>query len=307
MKKNTSIAAVISFAFLFFSSICLFAQDTGSMLDLVKDSAETEYVKNAFKSTRVINGQSIEMLGAGSLDFRILHRFGFINSGPGQFFGLDQAAIRLSFDYAPTNYLLVGIGRSSKDSKDIDGFGKYRLFQQSTGARVMPLSVVLVAGVTCQTTQFENQNVANYFTSRLAYFEQVLLGRKFSDDFSFQLSPTLVHYNLVALTSEPHDIFALGFGGRIKITNRISFTFDWYHPFNHLSAQPFVTYNPLNPFTPLDAIAIGIDIETGGHVFQIHLTNCSGMNERAFITETTQNWLKGGISLGFNISRIFQL
>src|SRR5579872_7491610 len=139
MKKNTSIASAISLAFLFIFSTCLFAQDTGSLLDLVKDSAETEYVKNAFKSTRVINGQSIEMLGAGSLDFRILHRFGFINSGPGQFFGLDQASIRLSFDYAPTNDLLIGLGRSSKESKDIDGFAKYRLFQQSIGAKVMPL------------------------------------------------------------------------------------------------------------------------------------------------------------------------
>jgi len=283
------------------------SQDTGSLLDLVKDTtAQTDYINNAFKSTRVINGQSIEMLGAGSLDFRILHRFGFINSGPGQFFGLDQASIRLSFDYAPTNDLLVGLGRSSFD-KEIDGLVKYRLIHQSVGAQASPVSVVLDAGVTLETLPWQNQNIANYFTSQLAFYQQVLVGRKFSDDLTLQLSPTLVHYNLVALTSEPHNIFALGFGGRIRLTNRISFTFDWYHPFNSLLAQPFVTYDPTTPFQTYDALSVGFDIETGGHVFQVHLTNCSGMNERAFITQTTQNWLKGGISLGFNISRIFQL
>jgi hypothetical protein len=226
-----------------------------------------------------------------------LHRFGPINSGPNNFFGLDQSTIRLSFDYAPYNDLLIGFGRSSKDTKDLDGFVKYRPFQQSIGAKVMPLSIVLVTGVTCRTSPYDDPNVANYLTSNLAFFQQILIGRKFSDDLSLQLSPTLVHYNLVPLTTDHHDIYALGLGGRIRITNRISFTFDWYHPFNRIASfDP--TYDP---------ISIGFDIETGGHVFQVHLTNCSGMNERAFITQTTQSWLKGGIQLGFNISRIFQL
>jgi len=297
MKKNLHILALAITLVTAFSARVL-SQDAGSLLDLVKDTVqETDYIKNAFKSTRVINGQSIEMLGAGSLDFRILHRFGPVNSGVNNFFGIDQSSIRLAFDYAPYNDLLVGVGRSSKDTKDLDGFVKYRPFQQSVGAKVMPVSIVLVAGVTCRTTPYDNPTVANYLTSNLAFFQQVLIGRKFSDDLSLQLSPTLVHYNLVPLTSDPHDIYALGLGGRIRLTNRISFTFDWYHPFNRIPSFG-TTYDPLS---------IGIDIETGGHVFQVHLTNCSGMNERAFITETTQNWLKGGISLGFNISRIFQL
>jgi hypothetical protein len=297
MKKNILIVATAIVLVSSFSARVL-SQDTGSLLDLVKDTTqETEYIKNAFKSTRVINGQSIEMLGAGSLDFRILHRFGPINSGVGQLFGIDQSSIRLSFDYAPYNDLLLGFGRSSKDTKDLDGFIKYRWFQQSVGAKVMPVSIVLVAGVTCRTTPYDDPTVANYLTSNLAFFQQVLVGRKFSDDLTLQISPTLVHYNLVPLTSDRHDIYSLGFGGRIRLSNRISFTFDWYHPFNRIASFG-QTYDPL---------AIGIDIETGGHVFQIHLTNCSGMNERAFITQTTNNWLKGGIQLGFNISRIFQL
>jgi hypothetical protein len=291
---------LVLFAFPFFLTAIsspLLAQDTtSSMLDLLKDStAGTEYVNNAFKSTRIINGQSIEMLGAGSLDFRILHRFGPVNGGVDKFFGLDQSTVRLSFDYAPYNDLLAGIGRSTV-KKELDGFVKYRLLHQSRGDKVMPVSVVLVTGVTCWTGNFPDPTIANYFTSRLGFFEQVLVGSKISNDFTFQLSPTLIHRNLVMLKSDPNNIYALGVGGRIRISNRISLTIDWYHPFNGMKSG--LNYDPL---------AIGFDIETGGHVFQVHLSNSVGMNERAFITETYNNPAKGGIQLGFNISRMFQL
>ncbi len=303
MKRHLVILATLIVVF----SICssrLFAQDsTSSMLDLVKDSiAETDYISNAFKSSRVINGQSIEMLGAGSLDFRILHRFGPVNSGAGQFFGLDQSTVRLSFDYAPYNDLLIGLGRSTV-KKELDGFVKYRLLHQSQGEGAKPISVVLVSGVTCETLPFTDPTIANYFTSRLAFFEQVLIGSKISNELTLQISPTVVHQNLVTYKTDPNDIYALGVGGRIRITNRISLTFDWYHPFNLIRSQ-VINGATIVKFDPL---AIGFDIETGGHVFQVHLSNSVGMNERAFITETYNNWLKGGIQLGFNISRIFQL
>ncbi len=301
--KKTFAFLTIALALTLTFSSSLYAQDsTVSMLDLVKDSAQTDYITNAFKSTRVINGQSIEMLGAGSLDFRILHRFGPVNSGAGQFFGLDQSTVRLSFDYAPYNDLLVGFGRSTV-KKELDGFAKYRLLHQSRGDRDMPVSVILVAGVTCWTGPYADPTIANYFSSRLAFYQQVLVGSKISDEFTLQISPTLIHQNLTLFKSDPHDIYALGVGGRIKITNRISFTFDWYHPFNLIRSQV------INGSTVLkfDPIAVGFDIETGGHVFQVHLSNSIGMNERAFITETYYNWANGGIQLGFNISRIFQL
>lgn len=305
--KKCSFLFLIAVLLQWISPTRIFSQDTTStqsMLDLVKDStAETEYVKNAFKSTRIINGQSIEMLGAGSLDFRILHRFGPINLGASQLFGIDQATTRFGFDYAPCNDLLIGIGRSS-GKKELDGFIKYRLLQQSIGARTMPLTVVLLAGATCWTGPYQDPTVENYFSSRLAFFQQILLGSKISNVFTFQLTPTLVHQNFVDLKTDPHDIYALGVGGRIRLSNRISLTIDWYHYFN---GQKYVVSdgfkNPLN----FDPLAIGVDIETGGHVFQIHLSNSSGLNERAFIFETYNNWLTGGIHLGFNISRVFQL
>ena len=277
----------------------IFAQDS-NLLDLVKDSvAEIDYVTNAFKSTRVINGQSIEMLGAGSLDFRILHRFGPINLGISQLYGLDQSSVRFSFDYAPFNDLLIGVGRSSL-KKEIDGFIKYRLLHQSHGSREMPVSLILVAGMTLETLPWDDPTIPNYFTSRLAFFQQVIVGSKLSDILSVQISPTLVHRNLVQQPSNPGDsintIFAVGFGGRIKITNRIAMTVDYYHAFNGMVKG--LNYDPL---------AIGFDIETGGHVFQVHISNSVGMNERAFIMDTRNNWAQGGIQFGFNISRIFQL
>jgi hypothetical protein len=273
----------------------LFAQDE-SLLDLVKDSTqETEYVKNAFKSTRIINGQSIEILGAGSLDFRILHRFGDISKGLTELFGLDEASTRLSFDWVPVSDLEVGFGRSSY-KKELDGYLKYRILQQSTGARNLPVSLVGVAGMTCETLPWADTSHPNYFSSRLGYFFQALIGGKISEYFSLQLSPTLVHQNLVQYEGDPNDIYALGLGGRIKVTNRISFTAEWYHLFNRLSGGPY--YDPFS---------VGFDIETGGHVFQIHVTNAVGMNERAFITETTSSWKNGQIRFGFNLSRVFQL
>ncbi len=271
------------------------AQET-SLLDEVKDSVvETQYVTAAFKSTRVIDGQSIEMLGKGSLDFRILHRFGPISGGVDNLFGLDQSYVRFGFDYAPVNDLLVGIGRSST-KKEIDGFVKFRLLQQSRGATVLPFSLVLVAGAVVNTLPFNDPAIPNYFTSRLNYFFQPLIGSKLTDAISVQLSPTFLHRNLVALSTDPNDIFALGIGGRIKITSRIAFMVEYFHPFNGLVKG--VNQDPLS---------IGFDIETGGHVFQLHLTNASGLNERAFLTDTFNKWAKGEIQFGFNISRVFQL
>ena len=155
-----------------------------------------EYVKNAFKSTRVINSHSVEFLGAGVLDFRILHRFGRVNGGAYEAFGLDQARIRLGLDYGITNRLMVGIGRSSY-KKESDAFIKYRLLWQSRGKGAIPFSIVLVSGITENGLKFADPERKNYFTSRLAYYHQVIIGRKFSEKFSLQILPTMVHNNIV--------------------------------------------------------------------------------------------------------------
>ena len=273
---------------------------TGKSQDLLglleNDAPKKEFVKNAFKSTRVINGHSMEMLGAGVLDFRIMHRFGRLNGGAYTLYGLDQATIRFGFDYGISNRLTVVIGRSSS-KKELDGFLKYRLIWQSTGEKSIPFSVVLVSGMTSnmlkQTGTAENPY---YFTNRLGYYYQAIIGRKFSEKFSLQLTPTFVHRNYVQLNNDPNDVYAVGIGSRIKLSKRIALTEDFFYVINKSVSENFQ-----------NCLSIGIDIETGGHVFQVHFTNALGMNERAFITETDGNWGKGDIQMGFNISRVFTI
>ncbi|MBK7763442.1 MAG: hypothetical protein IPI46_08710 [Bacteroidetes bacterium] len=251
-----------------------------------------EYVKNAFKSSRVINGHSMEMIGKGVLDFRILHRFGTLNSGYRELFGLDQASMRMGFDYGVSKNLSIGIGRSTFN-KEVDGFFKWRIIHQRKKVRPIPFSLLWVSGITLTTTK--NTDTKTYFFSnRLGFYHQIIIGRKFGQGFTLQLSPTVVHRNMVENKTENNDLFSLGVGARIKLSNRSAFIID---------AFPNIYGATNSAFTfPL---SIGFDIETGGHVFQLHLSNARGMNEKAFITETTQQWEKGEIRLGFNLSRVF--
>ncbi|MBH2004782.1 MAG: hypothetical protein I8H66_08845 [Sphingobacteriia bacterium] len=266
------------------------------LLDLVDDGKEPHtIVTNAFKSIRIINGHSMEFLAPGTMDFRILHRFGQINQGTKNLFGLDQASMRLGLDFGLTRKLQVGIGRSTF-KKELDCYIKYAPIRQSAGSHAFPVTIALVGGATINTLPFADPTRTNYFSSRVAYYVQTIIGRKFSDRITLQLTPTMVHHNLVPLATQPNDVFAVGFGGRIKASQRIAFTWDYFYNINGL--EKGVNYNPLS---------VGVDIETGGHVFQLHFSNATGMNERAFITETTNTWEKVDLRFGFNLSRIFQL
>ncbi|MEZ5046457.1 MAG: DUF5777 family beta-barrel protein [Chitinophagaceae bacterium] len=276
-----------------FMTVHAFAQD--DLDDLLKDSKvenEKVFAKNAFKSTRVINGQSMEMLGKGVLDFRILHRFGMIKGGLQELFGLDQASMRMGFDYGISKDLGIGIGRSTLN-KELDGFVKYRIAHQHTGYKAFPISILWVSGMTFSTAKITDTKL-NTLAYRTAYFHQAILGRKFSESFSLQLAPSYVHKNLVDTRSDKNDILALGIGSRLKISNRTAIVVD-AHPILY-GANKNTQYLPLS---------IGVDIETGGHVFQLHVSNSRGMNEKAFIAETNQNWSKGEINFGFNLSRVF--
>jgi hypothetical protein len=291
MKRVFLIIAVI------FSVHSLRAQD--DLMNLVNENSapETNYTTATFKSTRVMNGHSIERMPAGQLDVRISHRFGTLNSGGYNFYGLDQSNIHLSVEYGITNWLMVGVGRGNYE-KTYDGFAKFTILKQSTGAIVMPVSVSAFGAVSLNTLKFTNTSQTNYFTSRLAYVAQVLVARKISQGISLQLSPTFIHKNLVATELDPNDIYALGAGGRLKLSKRISLNCEYYYVVNPKTYLSQKIYNPLS---------LGFDIETGGHVFQLFFTNSIGMIEKAFIGETTGTWTKGDIRFGFNISRVFTL
>jgi hypothetical protein len=275
----------------------IFAQD--DLMNILNENtpSETNYTTATFKSTRIMNGHSIERMPAGQLDVRISHRFGTINSGAYNFFGLDQSNIHLGLEYGITNWLMIGVGRSEFE-KTFDGFAKFSILRQSKGAKEMPVSVSVLTSVALKTLKFPDQTRTNYFTSRLAYVGQILVARKMNEIFSIQLTPSYVHRNLVATELDPNDIWAMGAGARLKITKRISLNGEYYYianPKTYLSQQ---IYNPLS---------VGFDIETGGHVFQLFFTNSLGMTEKQFIGGTTGQWKKGDIHFGFNISRVFTL
>jgi len=276
-------------------SSSLFAQD--DLLKMLEEEAAseptTEYATATFKSTRIINSQSVENLSEGTLDFRILHRFGYVNTGIYELFGLDRASMRMSFDYGIKDWLTVGVGRSTFE-KQYDGFIKAKILRQSKGKRNMPITLNYIAGTMIKSLKWTDPERENYFSSRLYYLHQITIGRKFNQNFSLQIMPTLLHHNLVANVGDPNDLFSVGVGGRIKLNKRVSLNVEYFYQINKLPG----TVNPLS---------IGFDIETGGHVFQLHFTNAIGMTERSFITENKGRWDKGDIMFGFNLSRSFTL
>ncbi len=279
-------------------TVSLVAQD--DLLDLLNENAppETNYTTATFKSTRIMNGHSVERMPPGQLDFRISHRFGTVNSGAYEFFGLDQANIHFSLEYGIFNWLMIGAGRGTYE-KTFDAFTKLTLMRQSSGAKVMPVTVSFFASAALKTVKWPDPDRTNYFSSRLSYTSQVLIARKISQGISLQLTPTYVHRNLVATELDPNDLWAMGAGGRLKLSKRISLNAEYFYLVN---ANNTYMSNPVcNP------LSVGVDIETGGHVFQLILTNSLAMIEKGFIGETTGSWLNGDIHIGFNISRVFTL
>lgn len=276
---------------------CLFSTSLRAQDDLLSLIEENEpginYAEAGFKTTRVINSHSFENTTGGVLDVKISHRFGFLNSGAYELFGLDNATIRIGADYGITDRLMVGLGRSSV-GKTYDGFAKYKFLRQSSGTRNMPVSAAYVATVVVQTLKWANPDRENYFSSRLYYSHQLLLGRKFSESFSLQLMPTLIHRNLVPTETDKHDVLSMGAAVRQKLGKRLALNAEYYYNLPGQLAEGFS-----------NSLSIGFDIETGGHVFQLHFTNSTAMIEKGFITETTGNWLDGDIHFGFNISRVF--
>jgi len=290
----------VSLAFLFsLITIGIFAQD--DLMNLLNEnpSKEINFTTATFKSTRIVNGHSIEKMPPGQLDVRISHRFGTINSGPYEFFGLDQSSnIHLGLEYGILKWLMVGIGREKND-KTFDGFTKFSILRQSSGAKVMPVSVSVLTSVALKSQKWPIDSTRrNYSSSRLTYVAQVLIARKINQSFSVQLIPSYVHRNLVATELDPNDLLAIGAGGRMKLSKRISLNAEYYYVANQNPYGKPPYYNPLS---------VGVDIETGGHVFQLLFTNSLSMIEKGFIGETTGSWLKGDIHFGFNISRVFTL
>lgn len=287
--------------FLGFLSSSANAQDTTDLMNQLEkkvlndEENNINYTTATFKTTRLINGHTVENVGKGVLDIKISHRFGKVNGGGYNLFGLDNATMRMGGDYGITNRLMVGIGRSTFE-KTYDAFFKYKVLRQSTGKKRMPITLSYVPTIALKTLKSFDTSRKNYFSSRLFFTHQLIIGRKFSEQTSLQLMPTYTHRNLVTLASEPNDLIAIGIGGRQKLSKRVSLNAEYYYQLPDYKLAGTT-----------NALSIGFDIETGGHVFQLHFTNSQGMSERTFITETTGKWGKGDIFFGFNISRVFTI
>ncbi|MFN9394136.1 MAG: DUF5777 family beta-barrel protein [Flavobacteriales bacterium] len=270
------------------------AQDEGEdLLSLLGDEETTDYATASFKTTRIINLHSVEQAAGGVLDFRISHRFGFINTGVYEMFGLDGATIRIGMEYGINDRIMLGAGRSSFN-KTYDAFTKVKILRQSSGKRTMPISLSWFSSITVNTLKWQFPERENHFTSRLQYAHQLLIARKFNERLSLQLSPTLIHRNLVSVPEEAHDVIAFGGGGRFKVTKRSSINAEYIYV---LPDQLLPMYH--------NSFSVGMDIETGGHVFQLHCTNSTSMVETGFVSETVGDWMEGDIHFGFNISRVF--
>ncbi|MEL7002731.1 MAG: DUF5777 family beta-barrel protein [Bacteroidota bacterium] len=255
---------------------------------------ETKKVEATFKGTRIINGHSVEVRSARILQFIISHRFGRVNSGASELFGLDESSIRIGLEYGVTDNFDLGLGRSSFN-KDFDFFAKYKLVSQQTGKAAFPLTITGFTSMTINSLENNNPERDLRFEHRVSYVGQVLIARKFSDNLSIQVTPTYIHRNLVPTEDDDNDLFSVGFGGRAKITKRLA-----------INAEYFYQVNTIESLNSNDAFAIGVDIETGGHVFQLSFTNARSMIETGFISETSDDFFDGDLRFGFNISRAFQ-
>ncbi len=279
-------------------SLNTFAQD--DLMDLLEANTEesTQFTEATFKGSRLINGHTVETRKQGELEFLISHRFGRLNSGAYEFFGLDAANVRLGLEYGVADFMTLGVGRNSFE-KTYDGFTKIRLLRQSSGKRVMPVSVVSFSSAAIKTLAGSTPEEYPDIAARMYYTQQLLIARKFGSALSLQIMPTFVHRNRIQEREGENDIYALGVGGRIKLTQRVSLNGEYYY---RLNAEEYAE-DDLNQL--FNSLAIGFDIETGGHVFQLHLTNSRAMIEKGFIAETNGNFFAGDIHFGFNVSRVF--
>lgn len=297
---NLRIRILLSFAFTLVMAAAAHAQDDllGSLIDSVAEKNQDVFA--TFKTTRIVNSHSVETVKKRGLDFRVTHHFGDVAGEAGgvhTFYGLDQAAdIRIAFEYGINDRMTVGAGRS-KIGEILDGYLKYRLITQTQDNKV-PVSATFLAN-TAFTPQRNISGEYDKAAHRVSYTYQLFVARKFSQKLSLQLMPAFLHRNFIFNPLDRHDLFSVGVGGRLKLTKRFALLADYFYTFSELRQGDNSGY-----YAPL---GLGVEIETGGHVFHMFFTNNAGIIENAFLPNTASSWSRGEFKFGFNISRTFTL
>ena len=280
MKRSILFFLVFSFG--------LNAQD--DLLDMIEDdNLNSEPVFATFKASRIVNSQSIELPRPRTLEFMILHRFGSMSDGFYDLYGMDEAVIRFDLKYGLNDFLAFGLGRSSMN-KTYDVFSKVKLLRQKQGRSSAPISIAIFTKCEIQTVVKEMD-----ITDRLTFDIQALIARKFSRSLSLQVMPTLIHRNLVLDRDDSNDVFSIGLGGRMKLTKRTSINLDTFFPIGD------------RPGSFKQGWGLGYDIETGGHVFQVMVTNAQGSFESEYIENARGEFEDLELFIGFNISRVFSI
>lgn len=292
MRKRTILLILI----LFFGKSNLFAQNLLDSLDKIVDQPkQTEYTEAIFKAPRLVNGQTVELIGKNELAAIISHRFGPISNGAYNFYGLTENKIRLGLDYGLSNRINLGFGLGSYQ-RLFDGILKIRLTRQNSGQKSFPLTIVYSSTGYYSFEKWTNPARDNLLSSRFFYSHQLLIARKFNNRISLQIAPGIVHRNLVKREIDQNNVYSVEMGGRFKLTKRLAVNAEYYYLLPGQTAKDFV-----------NSFSLGLDIETGGHVFQLLFTNSISPQEVIYIPETTQKWLKKDIHFGFNIIRVFKL
>lgn len=302
MIKNKLLIALIS---LFCSG--LQAQD--DLMEMLEEEQgeTTEYAFATFKGTRMINLQSPELPAEGVLQYMFNHRFGaFNNDFFYNFLGMSNAEVRLQLDYSFKDWLNVGLGHGSATPRTYDAFVKYRLARQSKGAKNFPFTLSGYSAVFCNYQRTPEDALYNT-SDRFSFVNELVIARKVTSDFSVSLVPTHVHFNLVSSMEESNDLFSVGFGGRYKITQSISVNAEYILQLNPLESRLQIGTPEIPMQNNRNVFSLGMVAETGGHVFQLFLTNSRGVSDPYVIAQTPGSWLDGDIHFGFNISRVFTL
>ncbi|MDX9948009.1 MAG: DUF5777 family beta-barrel protein [Bacteroidales bacterium] len=292
---NTKFSLLLTAFFSVLACPVNYGQDLDALLSKVSSDETPDFIYGIFKGTTIINGQSVELAGNNDLRFLVSHRFGAVNGGLYNFFGLDQGTTRLGFEYGIKDRMSFIIGRSSYE-KTYDGGIKLKILNQQKGPRNIPVAVAVYSAFFANTMRWEDPERENLFSSRFAYSTQLLAARKFNKNLSLQISPSFVHFNLVRSADDQNNIFSLGFGGRYKLGSRFSVNGEYFWLFPGLTSDDYA-----------NSLSLGVDIETGGHVFQLHCTNSQLMFAPGYIARSDGKWTDGNVFFGFNIYRNFSL
>jgi Membrane bound beta barrel domain (DUF5777) len=271
---------------LLFPILC-FAQD--DLLAGVDSIPKNQKVEFAFKALKIVNLESTKLAAKGELYSVVAHRFGSVKDGFEGFWGLDNAVTQIKFVYGLTKWLTVSAARSEQA---YDFSVKYPLISQTTNG--FPVTIVGFNSLGFNNLLKENRYPRMTFRDRVMYVSQILISRKFSKKLSLELAPTFFHENFVENDLQDNSQYAIGVGGRYKLSNRISLNIDYAAHLNRTSSSDYK-----------DPLSVGVDIETGGHVFQMHFTSSQGIHEVGYLGHTTGDWGKGDIFFGFNLLRVF--